>query len=158
MTGKHKPGVKLKLSKLKYVCPDQLAPFESLWGYTQGLDNYPGTIFRFPLRTAKTKSILRTSKRNLNSGEVLRLMDTYFNEARISLLFLRRIKSISFSTHVNLNGGWSVTRRPPLDEDAKSFSELVICEFVKNSEYGTQIGTQITGKDKWWVAIEDLNP
>ena len=81
-------------------------------------------------------------------------MDTYFNEARISLLFLRRIKSISFSTHVSPDSEWSVTRRPPLDEDAKSFSELVICEFVKNLEYGTQI----TGKDKWWVAIEDLHP
>jgi sacsin len=41
-----------------------------------------------------------------------------------------------------------------LDEDARSFSELVICQFVKNLEFGTQI----TGKDKWWVAIEDLLP
>jgi sacsin len=69
--GKRKPGVKLEISKLKYACGDQLAPFEGLWGYTQGFDNYPGTIFRFPLRTAELcQSILRTSKRNLSDSEV----------------------------------------------------------------------------------------
>ena len=96
MKGIRKSGVKLELSKLRAVCGDQLAPFEGLWSYTQDVDYYPGTIFRFPLRNSPS-SALRTSKRDLNSGEVRRLMDTYFHEARISLLFLRRIKSIDFS-------------------------------------------------------------
>jgi sacsin len=152
--GKRKPGVKLLLSKLRDACCDQLAPFEGLWGYTQSLDDYPGTIFRFPLRTAKTKSSLRTSKSYLNSVKVNRLMETYFNEARISLLFLRRIKSIDFSIHGKVGSGWSVTRRASIDEDAKSFSELVICQFANNMD----IGAQVNGKDKWWVAIEDLQP
>jgi sacsin len=152
--GKHKPGVKLLLSKLRDACRDQLAPFEGLWGYTQSLDDYPGTIFRFPLRTATTRSSLRTTQRYLDSVEVNRLMETYFEEARISLLFLRRIKSIDFSIHGKADSGWSVTRRAPVDEDAKSFSELAICEFVNNMDFGTQVN----GKDKWWVAIEDLQP
>jgi sacsin len=130
----------LELSKLRDAYPDQLAPFEGLWSYTQAL------------RTTKMRSILRASDKNLTSDEVLRLMEIYFDEARISLLFLRRIKSISFSTPANPDGSWSVNRRPPLDEDedAKSFSKLVICEL--------KCGTRITGLDKWWVAVEDLLP
>jgi sacsin len=89
--------VKLSLSKLKNVCPDQLAPFEGLWGYTKELDDYPGTIFRFPLRLVKTESKLRQSKQGLDGDTIRRLMDIYFNEARISLLFLRRIYSIDFT-------------------------------------------------------------
>lgn len=98
------------------------------------------------------RSKLRASDKNLTSDEVLRLMKIYFNEARISLLFLRRIKSISFSTPANPDGSWSVNRRPPLDEDedAKSFSKLVVCEL--------KYGTKRTGMDKWWVAVEDLLP
>ncbi|TVY68700.1 Sacsin [Lachnellula suecica] len=152
--GKRKPGIKLELSKLRHACSDQLAPFEGLWDYESKLDYYPGTIFRFPLRGAKTTSLLRTSKTDLHTAEVRRLMDAYFDEARISLLFLRRIKSIDFHVQGQPDSGWSVTRRAPLDEDAKSFSELVICSFVKNKERAAQIA----GKDKWWVAIEDLNP
>jgi sacsin len=81
-------------------------------------------------------------------------MDEYFNEARISLLFLRRIKSIDFRIHEETNFSWSVIRKRPLDEDAKSFSELLICSFAKTVE----ASTLITGKDHWWVAIEDLLP
>ena len=144
------PGIRLRLSKLRHACPGQLAPFEGLWDYTSGLDYYPGTIFRFPLRNAKTASVLRPGKKNLNSGEVLHFLHNYFREARISLLFLRRIKSVSFSVYGNPDDRWSVTRRPPMDEDAKSFSELVVCEFDD--------GDKVAGKDKWWVAIEDLHP
>jgi sacsin len=152
--GKRKPGVKLELSKLKEACGDQLAPFEGLWGYERSQDSYHGTIFRFPLRATKTKSVLKTSSRDLNISEVRRLMNSYFDEARVSLLFLRRIKSIDFSIWGQPDSAWSVTRRPPLDEDAKSFSELVVCSFVNKGEFGPQI----SGKDKWWVAIEDLLP
>jgi len=153
MKGIRKSGVKLELSKLRAVCGDQLAPFEGLWSYTQDVDYYPGTIFRFPLRNSPS-SALRTSKRDLNSGEVRRLMDTYFHEARISLLFLRRIKSIDFRIYGDPDSGWSVTRQKPVDEDAKAFSELVVCQFTKRVD----LGNQITGKDRWWVAIEDVIP
>ncbi|KFZ14806.1 hypothetical protein V501_03059, partial [Pseudogymnoascus sp. VKM F-4519 (FW-2642)] len=73
--GKRKPGVKLELSKLKGVCPDQLAPFEGLWKYTKDLDHYPGTIFRFPLRLGTTESKLKKSKLELD-GDILRFMES----------------------------------------------------------------------------------
>jgi sacsin len=81
-------------------------------------------------------------------------MNTYFQEARISLLFLRRIKSIDFGIQGYQTSGWSVTRLQPLDEDVDIFSQSVICQFTRE----TTLGTRMTGKDKWWVAIEDLLP
>ncbi|TVY90160.1 Sacsin [Lachnellula willkommii] len=144
--GKRKPGVKLELSKLREACGDQLAPFQDLWGYDRSQDSYPGTIFRFPLRAAKQ------NLKDLNISEVRRLMNNYFDEARVSLLFLRQIKSVDFSIQGDPDSGWSVTRLASVDEDAKSFSEPVICKFTKNG------ASAVSGRDRWWVCIEDLLP
>ncbi|KAH6680301.1 hypothetical protein B0J14DRAFT_578321 [Halenospora varia] len=150
--GERRRGVKISLSKLKISCPDQLAPFEGLWGYTRNLDSYPGTIFRFPLRSAKTKSALRSTHRDLDFEESRRLLEAYFDEARLSLLFLRNIESISFSVHDQAHSGWSV-EKPSDENDVLSFSKQIICSFSKQ----IASDTTISGKDKWWVAIEDLD-
>jgi sacsin len=152
--GKRKPGVKLELSKLKNVCPDQLAPFEGLWDYQQDLDYFPGTIFRFPLRARQSKSKLRVTKKDLDRDRVRRLMGSYFQQARISLLFLRRINAIDFKIYGKSNSGWSVTRKQPVDEDFMSFSNWMVCSFTNDMDSDIPI----TGRDKWWVAIEDLRP
>jgi sacsin len=152
--GKRKPGVKLELSKLRNARPDQLNPFEGLWDYTKDLGYYPGTIFRFPLRQKDTQSKLKQSQEDLDGHTVQSLMNKYFDEARISLLFLRRICSIDFEIHGKPNSGWSVSRQPPEDEDYKSFYEWRTCSFAKNMD----LGAKISGTDKWWVAIEDLQP
>lgn len=102
--------------------------------------------------SAKSNSSL--NRKEMNSNEIRQLMEAYFNEARISLLFLRRVKSIDFEIHGDPDSAWSVSRRPPLDEDAKSFSELVICSYTKT----TSSTVTESGTDKWWVAIEDLLP
>ncbi len=79
-------------------------------------------------------------------------MATYFNEARISLLFLRKIKSIDFHIHGKPDSGWSIARSS--EGDPESFCNLVTYQFIKNMGFGERV----TGKDKWWVAIEDLQP
>ena len=156
INGRCMAGVKIKLSRLRIACEDQLVPFEGLWGYTQSLNNYRGTIFRFPLRTTATSSgsALRNSKRVVDESEVCKLMKTYFHEARTSLLFLRRIKSIDFGIQSQPDFEWSITRLPHVDEDVDLFSKPVVCQITWKSIFGTQL----TGKDIWWVAIEDLLP
>ncbi|KAF4626625.1 hypothetical protein G7Y89_g11535 [Cudoniella acicularis] len=152
LKGKRRPGMKIPLSKLKISCPDQLAPFHGLWDYKQGLDTYPGTIFRFPLRSPKSNSCLRSTQRDLNTEEARELLSHYFDEARISLLFLRRIISIDFKVHGDESFGWSVCK-PSSDEDEEgSFSKRVVCSYDKNEGSGPVL----SGKDKWWVAVEDL--
>ena len=139
---------------LRTLCPDQLAPFEGLWGYNRDLDDYSGTIFRFPLRTGTTKSKMRAHKIDLDANMVRRRLENYFDEARISLLFLRRISSIDFKVHGRVNCEWSISKQGPLDEDPISFSQGMTCSFTKS----ISSGHQVTGKDKWWVVVEDLQP
>jgi sacsin len=148
--------VRLELSRLRDVCSDQLVPFEGLWGFTQALDSYPGTIFRFPFRRAKksTKSVLRNSKNVFNDTEASVLLEAYFDEARVSLLFLRRIKSIDFSVHGHPESGWSVTRVQSVKEDADLSSTSVKCQYTRN----TNSESPVIGQDKWWVSVKGLLP
>jgi len=100
------------------------------------------------------ESSLRTSPTELKPSVIRRLMDKYFDEARISLLFLRKIRSIDFRIQERRDAIWSITRQPPLDEDANTlFSEIVICSFHKDN-YSHR---PIIGKDKWCVVIQDLD-
>ena len=156
--GRRKPGVKLRLSRIREICPDQLVPFEGFFDYNPDLDHFPGTIFRFPLVTATSKGSLRTSKRDLNSNEICRLMDTYFDEARTSLLFLRRIKSIEFYIHGKPDSGWRIDSDDPIRRVHGSnsrFSQTFFCNFTKHKEFGK---SPTTGRDDWYVSIQDQSP
>ncbi|KAH8819238.1 hypothetical protein F5884DRAFT_717530 [Xylogone sp. PMI_703] len=144
-----KPGVKVLLSKLRDLCPDQLAPFNDLWDYTTDLNDYNGTIFRFPLRQEKTQSKLIATSRNIDIRKVCKLMDKYFDQARISLLFLRHIRSISFQVHGDEESRWHVSCEDPLDEASRSYSEWKMCSIIYH---------KYSGKDIWWLAIDGLQP
>jgi len=157
LKGRRKPGVKLKLSKIREVCPDQLRPFEGLFGYDMVLDHYPGTIFRFPLVTLHSKGSLRTSKRELNTGEICKLLDTYFNEARTSPLFLRRIISIEFRLYGEADSGWVINCNGPFHRRATNdprSSQQFICTFAKHNA-ATRM--PYMGEDTWMVSCQDLS-
>lgn len=159
-------GIKYSLEKVRQSCPSHLAPFDGLWGFSPQLDNYDGTIFRFPLRRTSDTSILSPSAchttaepltsdqrpAHLNGHEAIRLMDEYFSEARISLLFLRRIKSIDFRVHGLADSGWSVSKKV-LPTASGQLSHDVLCSFDKGT--GPE---SLSGTDRWWVGIEDLQP
>ncbi|PVH73775.1 hypothetical protein DL98DRAFT_468851 [Cadophora sp. DSE1049] len=155
--GRRKPGIKLRLSKIREVCPDQLAPFAGFFDYALDLDHFPGTIFRFPLVTSTSKGMLRTSKRELNNNEIYRLMNTYFDEARTSLLFLRRVRSIGFHVHGKDQSGWLINGDGPVRRSLGSnvrVSQSVVCNFTKHKEFGN---APTIGEDKWLVSIHDLS-
>jgi sacsin len=78
-------------------------------------------------------------------------MNSYFDEARISLLFLRRIRTIEFRIHGSSDEGWSVSRQTPAGGDFRLFSELAVCSFTKTMESAAQIA----GKDTWCIVIVD---
>ena len=148
------PGVKMLLSKLRDTCPGQLSPFEGLWDYTLSSDIYPGTIFRFPLRTSSIESRLILKATELKTSAIYELMYNYFDEARVSLLFLRKIRSIDFCDHKGSGNNWSVFREQPLDEDVKMpFSGNVICSISKNMNFSPSSMC----KDKWRVVMKALD-
>ncbi|KAH8668095.1 hypothetical protein BGZ60DRAFT_451451 [Tricladium varicosporioides] len=159
--GRRKAGVKLALSKLRAACPDQLAPFRGLWDYSEDLDYYPGTIFRFPLRPTGAISKLKLNCPDLNSDVVYRYLDNYFNEARISLLFLRRIRSIEFKVWGKEHSGWIISKeevieqqRSVLPEGNKISSGPVSYLFHRH----LQFESELSGKDTWQVLAKNIPP
>jgi sacsin len=147
-TGRRKPGVKIKLSKLKSHCLDQLTPFEGLWGYSRELEYYGGTIFRFPLRPATLHSKLRESKTVLDYDATEGYMEQFLSEARISLLFLRNVRSLDFKVSGDSHTRWSViSSRGEMND----FSDWTVCTVTKGD--GSEPG--ITIEDRWWTAVQD---
>ncbi|KAF5872292.1 putative protein binding protein [Botrytis fragariae] len=134
-----KPGVKILLSKLKQVHPNQLAPFQDLWGYDSDSDHYDGTIFRFPLR--KHVSPLRAKQEPPSVDSVRLLLNKYFQEARISLVFLKGVRVVSFKGPKAKELFWSVKMKR-----RKSVSDYTLC-------YAKQmLGPDVTAtEDKWWI-------
>jgi sacsin len=147
--GHRKPGVRIKLSRLKRNCPDQLAPFEGLWGYSRELEYYEGTIFRFPLRPVTVHSRLKESNTPLDYHAAQRYMEEFLGEARISLLFLRHVRSIDFRLFEDIYPRWSVIS--PSGQLNDDFSNWTVCTVTKGD--GSDVGASI--EDRWWTAIQD---
>jgi sacsin len=135
---------------LKAACWDQLAPFEGLWGFDSDRNYYKGTIFRFPLRRQGQRSDLLESERSPDVSMTIDIFQRLFDEARLSLLFLRNITSIDFSIKHSAGSEWKVQRGiwPP----SSAFSDWahVLVE-QRNSQ-----GEPVSMNQRWWRVIEDV--
>jgi sacsin len=148
-------GVKLKISKMREACSGHLVPFEDLWGYKQTLDSYPGTIFRFPLRKYDQPSPLSSTAAQLNEAAILELLDTYFDEARVSMLFLKRVNSIRFKVWKQPMIGWSVVRDSSVknEDDEDMLAKHATFDFSIKVQPGNR---KIQGKDQWRIGVQTL--
>ncbi|KAJ5050730.1 uncharacterized protein L3040_002603 [Drepanopeziza brunnea f. sp. 'multigermtubi'] len=153
LKGRRKPGMKLKLSRVAKAIPNLLAPFAGHFGFKTNMAHYPGTIFRFPLLLPGCESALRRGQRGITCNEVYDLMESYFNEARMSLLFIQRIKSIGFHTVEKQHSGWSIIKVMPSRQILKPFLGFVTCSFKIYARDSEEL--QADGLDEWWVSIEN---
>jgi len=108
--GRRLSGVNIDLKKVRVGCPGHLSPFDKLFEFTASMDYYPGTIFRFPLRTAASSSQLHDASQFLDGASVRQRLVTYFEEARISLLFLKNVREISYRIQHSNQTQWSVSQ------------------------------------------------
>ncbi|CUS15648.1 unnamed protein product [Tuber aestivum] len=107
LTGKPRGGLKLRIRDVQAHCPDQLKPFEGVFGFSAASPRFEGTIFRFPFRGLADKSVL--SLRNITPIETCSYLDNYKEKARISLLFLKHVSSISYWQKGLLEPIWTVS-------------------------------------------------
>ncbi|MCJ1433205.1 hypothetical protein MMC27_002564 [Xylographa pallens] len=151
-TGRRKAGVKIKLSKLRRGCQDQLAPFDGLWGYALDSDHYNGTIFRFPLRKVGSQSELLETSIHLLSTATTTFQDA-FETARLSLIFLKNIQKINLrklNRHIrNKSSGWEVRRA---NVGSATSSDWLLIQIRKASPDGAIL----SWTDRWWRATKDL--
>lgn len=94
--------------------PDHLAPFHGILGFGPGSSCLQGTIFRFPFRKPGCPSSLVSGSRVIDIGDALALMQDYFKDAKISLLFSTRIVTVEFGIRGIETPEWRVsgTRAP----------------------------------------------
>ncbi len=108
---KRKVGVRLSLSRALRICPDQMAPFHKLCGYSKNLEYYQGTLFRFPFRLSG-KTELKENGTLVDATHAKNLLNNYYNDAKVALLFLESIKTIDFSIRGQEQGAgqWRVSK------------------------------------------------
>ena len=138
----------MKLSKLKSTYPNHLTPFEDLWGYSQNQDYYNGTIFRFPLRPATTQSRLKENNTPLDYTATKCHMEKFITEARISLLFLRNVRSMQFNIQGETHPRWSVQLSHEKLEG--NFCQWLACTLND----GNGLRYDATTKDRWRRVVQ----
>jgi sacsin len=140
----------VEYAKLKSTCRDQLAPFEGLWGFDSEQASYKGTIFRFPLRRQGQSSELLESERCPDVSMTIEIFRKLFEEARLSLLFLRNLTYIDFSIKHSAEIEWRVRRGtwPP----SGSFSDWANVLVDQRNSHGELVSMT----QRWWRVIEDV--
>ncbi|KAH0562155.1 hypothetical protein GP486_003148 [Trichoglossum hirsutum] len=151
--GRRKPGLRVELATIRDICCDQLTPFHGLWGYSQDMDSYEGTIFRFPLRPQGSKTTLTENRVNLGVNAVREHLEKYFQTARLSLVFLQRIKQISFRFRHMKEPHFRV-------EYTQRFFPLLCTQpyrYIHMSYlYRGDMQRRFEGTDEWWIAKSDI--
>ncbi|XWS54336.1 hypothetical protein CRYUN_Cryun10bG0081200 [Craigia yunnanensis] len=89
------PGLRIKFVGRKVLeqFPDQFSPF--LYFGCDLQQFFPGTLFRFPLRSASVASRSQIKKEGYSPDDVMSLFASFSAAVSDALLFLRNVKSIS---------------------------------------------------------------
>ncbi|GJW33592.1 sacsin isoform X1 [Tanacetum coccineum] len=92
------PGLRIKFAGRKVLeqFPDQFSPFLHFGCDMQ--QSFPGTLFRFPLRSAKVASKSQIKKEAYSPQDVTSLLSSFAEVVSQTLLFLRNVKSIAIYT------------------------------------------------------------
>jgi sacsin len=94
-TRKRRKGMLLKLKDVRQLWPDQLRPFEGLFGFDSDTVKYDGTLFRFPIMESRARSKMYSSvPEGITVDRVRHALTTYGQDAHMALLFLKNIQSI----------------------------------------------------------------
>lgn len=140
--GRRRAGMRVPLEIMKTRNKDHLIPFIGVGGYSLGtlhfvlsnldMSKFEGTIFRFPLRTASQfhESLLVSKIKLLKYSNLWKQLDeTYFYQAKRSLVLLKNLKQIDF--HLRTDG--NLDEETALSIDRTFHTQWkVVCETETN--------------------------
>ena len=138
-------GIKMPLTSVNRLAPDQVTPFNGLYGFDPNEANFNGTIFRLPLRAIGAQSSLRETQQTVDLVHVRRLLQEYLNTARTALLFLRHVDTIEFHIRGQPNPEWSVKAQRPQSADSDVLKQIKITT--------ARLGFEVQ-KDTWCVGLK----
>ena len=114
---RRKFGVKITLATARRICADHLAPFHDVCGFSSDMDHYEGTLFRFPFRGTNATR-LKENDSYIEAKKTKSLLDKYFEDASMALLFLRNIESVDLHIRGEDHARWCVSAiRSEISED-----------------------------------------
>jgi sacsin len=144
---RRKVGVKISLSTARRICTDHLTPFHGVRGFSKDMDHYRGTIFRFPFRGMKATSLKETDF-FVDSGKTKGLLDKYFEDASMALLFLKNIKSVELCIRGEEHARWRVSA---------SRSEVSEDEIFGHVKVRSQKEKQDAVERDWRIGMTDID-
>lgn len=106
--------------------------------------SFPGTLFRFPLPRSETKG-------KISILDARAILESYYDEANLSLLFLKNIDSISFMDKNSQLANWSVKSKTV---EKPQVSHLTI---VGEYTYPPKLGTSKSVCREWCVISGKLD-
>lgn len=122
-----------------HIGREQLRPFEGIEGFNSESLSFSGTLFRFPLSQSKIKG-------KIGILEARAILESYYDEANLSLLFLKNIHNISFRDKKSPLANWSVSSRADAVAGKSQFSHLTI-----DGEYPSKSGRNKSVHREWCV-------
>ncbi|KAG9044331.1 hypothetical protein FS837_008337 [Tulasnella sp. UAMH 9824] len=124
-SGARRTGIRVPLSICQMRYPDQLKPFEGLFGFRAADGEYRGTIFRFPLRTTKQAKESKLSTNSLSALGASDVVNRFYAYASQSLFFTKsvhKVLAMRRDPDLSLRSIWSVTAPPKSLPDAPEAS------------------------------------
>ena len=85
-----KSGRRFTLLECHSKHQDSLAPYDGVCGFSAGMDSFPGTLFRFPLRNMPSK----LSDKQYTIEKLRELTGALKSDAKFLLLFLQSVDRI----------------------------------------------------------------
>ena len=143
---KRKVGVKIKLSTARRDCVDHLMPFHGLCGFSSDEDHYEGTLFRFPFR-GNNVTRLKEHDSFIDSEKAKNLLDKYFEDASMALLFLRNISSIDLIIRGENHSRWCVSA---------SRADLSGYEIFRQVKIRSQKEKEKAAEKIWRIGVTDI--
>ncbi|KAG8527970.1 uncharacterized protein KY384_006886 [Bacidia gigantensis] len=146
---RRKAGIKIPIATARRLAAQQLSLFEGIYGYSQETDYFNGTIWRFAFRGAGMETPLTGTLEVMDVKKASKLVDSYFESARNSLLFLPSIKTIKAYHQADRTPKctWTVSTSRVAGSDAEVFQN-VTTTVVKHGQKPVY--------DLWRIGLHDI--